>query len=191
MDGHNQQSRKQALPSIEWLRENLRYDKETGEVWWAVPRKGRPSDRPAGYLDKVSGYWKLGSGNGVPNPLRRSRVAFALLEGRWPNCVDHINGNKQDDRWDNLREVTHAENHRNRPRNHNNKSGVTGAFWCKARNKWQVSIMVLGIAKHLGCYEDFFEAVCARKSAELKYGFHENHGRTQWSAQQQSGTTTA
>jgi hypothetical protein len=181
MDGHNQQLRKQPLPSIKWLRENLGYDKDTGEVWWAKAAQGRRLGRSAGSIrsyHRLEKRWviRLSVGGRRVN-LYRSRVAFALMEGRWPDCIDHVNGDKLDDRWENLREVTNAENLRNLPKYRNNTSGSVGVYWCADRSKWRVRIKVLGAFLSLGYYADFDSAVQVRKSAELKYGFHENHGR--------------
>lgn len=58
-----------------------------------------------------------------------------------------------------------------------NISGVAGVHFRKCRNKWRARIMVDGIDIHLGHFSDKFEAICARKSANNKYGFHENHGK--------------
>lgn len=178
MAGHNQQLRKHPLPSIEWLRDNLRYDRDTGELWWIKPRNNRPVGR-AGCLDGTYSRWVISVASGLKGGmnLRRSRVAFALMGGRWPDIVDHINGNTLDDRWENLREVTARENSLNAKRSRKNTSGVRGVSWEKALDKWRSKIHVGVRQIHLGVYDDFFEAVCARKSAELKYSFHENHGR--------------
>lgn len=172
---HCQQLRKHPLPSVEWLRGNLRYDPETGELWWTKPRRGRNRDKPAGFLDDRTGYYRVGVG---PNTLiKRSRAAFALMEGRWPECIDHINGDRADDRWVNLREVTQQENSRNQRRASRNTSGVLGVYWSKKRKKWRSRIGLDGKLLCLGYYETIEEAADARKAAEVQYGFHENHGR--------------
>ena len=106
------------------------------------------------------------------------RVIWALHNGEWPNGqMDHINGVRDDNRIENLRIVTNQENQKNTKLSKNNKSGLPGVCWDKAACRWRATAVVNYKAYYLGIYEDFFEAVCARKSAELKYGFHTNHGR--------------
>lgn len=172
---HAQQLRKHLLPSIEWLRENLRYDPETGELWWIKPKQKRTLCKPAGYLNNQDGYYRVRVSYNIL--LKRSRVAFALMEGRWPNCIDHINGNSYDDRWGNLREVTQKENLRNQKIRSDNTSGVVGVCWDTSSKKWRAYIKVNGKLKHLGFYDTIEEAIAVRKAAEAQYGFHENHGR--------------
>lgn len=92
--------RKHELPSIEWLRQRFRYDPETGVV---VGPRGRP------LVATIKGYRCVY----LRDPARHisvNRLAFALMTGRWPHLVDHIDGDKGNDRWANLREVTQMEN---------------------------------------------------------------------------------
>lgn len=58
------------------------------------------------------------------------------------------------------------------------KTGVMGVCWDKGRGKWLVRIKdVKKKTKHVGYFDDFFEAVCSRKSAEIKHKYHNNHGQ--------------
>lgn len=59
----------------------------------------------------------------------------------------------------------------------NNNSGLHGVSWCNTRNKWRTRIVVDHKEIFLGRYDNLLEAACVRKSAELEYGFHINHGR--------------
>ena len=79
--------------------------------------------------------------------------------------VDHFNRNKKDNRKENLKSVTPQHNNWNRGINQNNKSGVTGVRWNKEAQKWIAYIM----RKHLGTFNNFEDAVKARKRAEQKY----------------------
>jgi len=90
--------------------------------------------------------------------------------------IDHINGIRSDNRIRNLRAVTKQENLKNKRKYENNRSGVTGVSWYKSKNKWIAKISCGNKSFSLGYHSDFFEAVCARKSAERKHGFHYNHG---------------
>lgn len=90
--------------------------------------------------------------------------------------IDHINHDKTDNRIENLRQVTHSENHKNR-KYRKNTSGCTGVNIYKRTGKWIVTIAIEGVGTNLGYYSDFFEACCVRKSAEVQHGYHLNHGR--------------
>ena len=70
-----------------------------------------------------------------------------------------------------------AENGRNKCLRSNNRSGQVGVSWSKAEQKWKVLIWRKGRPICLGTFADFDHAVTARKDAEVRYGFHENHGR--------------
>ena len=106
------------------------------------------------------------------------RLAFLYIDGHFPvDQVDHINGVTGDNRWANLRHVTHQENQKNRAKNKNNTSDVTGVHWYKRIDKWQAKININGKKKHIGYYSDKQDAINARKKAEIKYNYHENHGR--------------
>ena len=105
------------------------------------------------------------------------RLAWLAFYGAWPkDGIDHINHIRSDNRIINLREATLAENGKNRTLGKNNKSGVYGVSWDNERNKWVSNIKVNSKTIFLGRFDSFFNAVCARKSAEVKYGFHSNHG---------------
>ena len=107
------------------------------------------------------------------------RVVWLLHHGDWPkNEIDHVNGDSLDNRIENLRDVTKSENMRNTKISKRNNSGVVGVRFVKPREGyWTADIGVDGRSIGLGSFKTFDEAVKARKDAERKYGYHENHGR--------------
>lgn len=179
---------KKEIPSPELLRKLLRYDSETGQLFWRERSRemfgnqrafntwnSRYASKPA-LTNNCHGYLQ---GAIFERKYLAHRVAWAIHTGEWPkNQIDHINGVKSDNRIENLREATSQENMRNVKRQRNNKSGVTGISWEARREKWLVQIGLNGKLKHVGYFSDFENAVAARKDAEMKYGFHKNHGRT-------------
>ena len=106
-----------------------------------------------------------------------SRVVWFMETGHWPKQVDHVNGDPTDNRWKNLRSVDLDENRKNLPLYRPNKSGIAGVFWEPVRGRWVSRINVSSSSKHLYSGNDFFEACCRRKAAEIEYGYHENHGK--------------
>jgi len=110
---------------------------------------------------------------------RSARIAWLYCHGEFPNgCIDHVNGIRDDDRLLNLRDVSHGENMRNRCISSNNTSGVMGVHWDKDRCKWRACISLNGKLIGPGRFKTKEEAASSRMKAELKYGFHKNHGRS-------------
>lgn len=85
--------------------------------------------------------------------------------------TDHINGNKLDNRRDNLRNVTHSQNQRHFRIPSNNTSSVKGVVWDKRNKKWQAQIKLNGKNHFLGRYTDIQLAREARKEAERSMGW--------------------
>lgn len=75
--------------------------------------------------------------------------------------TDHINGNKLDNRRENLRSCTRAENNRNIGKLANNKSGYKGVHWLKRGRRWQAQTTVAGKRVHLGVFDSAQEAAVA------------------------------
>jgi len=92
--------------------------------------------------------------------------------------IDHINHNPSDNRIENLRLVEHITNGHNLKRCKRNKSGCTGVNFDKRKLRWRSRIFVDGKEIGLGYYIEKEKAIKARKEAEIKYGFHPNHGKT-------------
>lgn len=104
------------------------------------------------------------------------RLAWLYMTGEWPNIIDHINGNKTDNRFKNLRNVSNQENHMNCRRANNNTSGVTGVYKNKSNGLWCAQMKFNGHTYHLGSSKNFDEAVRLRKNEEKRLGFSDRHG---------------
>tara|TARA_R110001606_G_scaffold382012_1_gene543540 strand:+ start:158 stop:715 length:558 start_codon:yes stop_codon:yes gene_type:complete len=106
------------------------------------------------------------------------RVAYAIHHGEWPaKHIDHVNGGKVDNRIANLRDVTPSTNARNAAMWSNNTSGACGVEWVRCSGKWRARIGFHGKSVHLGYFENFEDAVAARKAFEAVNGFTDRHGR--------------
>ena len=171
------------LPTQAQLLEQLRYEPDTGHLYWIVPFTGTGKGKKYKDMTKPAGFMTPQGYSGISvqaKPCMQHRVIWLMVTGEDPGdrAIDHKNGNRKENIFTNLRLVDgHTENAQNQKRRNTNTSGVTGVSWCKRRNYWAARIKANGKNNHLGYYDDWFEAVCARKSANNKYGFHPNHGR--------------
>ena len=154
----------------ERLKELLNYNPDTGIFTWLVTRNAYGGGVRPGSIagDKDShGYWRIGI-DGTRYPLHR--LAWLYVRGAMPeNHIDHINGDKADNRLCNLRQATRFENLSNRGKNKNNSSGYKGVWFNKKLGKWIAGITHNNKAKHLGVFETpelAYEAYC-KKAAEL------------------------
>lgn len=69
------------------------------------------------------------------------RLAWFYVHGRWPTAdIDHINGNRDDNRLCNLREATRQQNIQNSKRRSDNRSGIKGVCWVESRGYWLASV---------------------------------------------------
>lgn len=163
------------LHTPEQVAQELRID-EKGQLWWKWPgiQNNRRMNKPVGSLS-TSGYLELMLNN-IEHHTAHT-IAFVLYYGRFPapgKVIDHINGNKIDNRKDNLREVSNANNMRNRKGLHpHNKSGTTGVYWRADINKWHTQFRHEGKTHHGGSYANYEDAVAARRALEIKYGVAE------------------
>lgn len=173
------------------LRELLRYDGETGKLFW-LPRTAAHfahTDRPAVRATLWNRQWAqrealFGIGNhGYPTgsifnrQYLAHRVIWAIVRGRWPSGeIDHMDGCRTNNRIANLRCVPRTLNMRNRRLSSANRSGAMGVYWAPHAGKWRAEIKC-GNRTHLGYFSDKRLAIAARKEAERENGFHSNHGR--------------
>ncbi len=109
----------------------------------------------------------------ITNVIWYLETGYLVTKGE---VIDHIDHNRSNNKWENLRLVTQAENLKNKSMARNNTSGHTGVTWHKQANKWTVHIGVNGRSIHKGLYANKAEAIAVRKEAEEHYGFHKNHG---------------
>lgn len=169
--------------SADFVREALSYDHLSGKLFW----KHRPmhhfasmrsyksfntkyAGKEAFTSDDGAGYCQ-GRINNVS--LRAHVVAFLIFTGEWPSGeIDHANGDRSDNRWENIRNVTRTENARNNAMRSDNTSGVTGVVWHNQMKKWWVR---LG-NKSLGLFDSLDDARAVRLCAQDDAGYTSRHG---------------
>jgi hypothetical protein len=176
---------KKTLPTPEELHKFLRYDPGTGLLYWRhrADRAAKWNTRYAGTLalNNTSTYgYRTGCINKIA--VRAHRVVWAMVHGKWPEKeIDHINGNRADNRIENLRLVSAKENRKNAQIYNSNTSGVTGVHKIIRNGNWngcwRAVINIDGKQVFIGNFANKKDAIFARKQAERKYGFHPNHGR--------------
>ncbi|BBT40928.1 HNH endonuclease signature motif containing protein [Pseudomonas putida] len=156
------------------LKERLEYDPETGLFFWKISTTRVTAGDQAGRLNS-NGYLQVWI---LSKRYVLHRLAFLFMEGAHPpEEVDHIDGCRTNNKWDNLRHVSGAENSRNLKRHPRNRSGTPGVRYNKKTGDWDASIQAKGKTIYLGSYSLKFDAKQARLAAEKKYGYHENHGK--------------
>lgn len=120
------------------LKELLHYDPETGVFTWNITTRGKViKGNVAGYR----GTWGYICITLRYKHYRAHRLAWLYVTGRLPkHQIDHINGDRLDNRLCNLREATNTENRQNVGKQENNISGFTGVSWDKRKSKWRATI---------------------------------------------------
>ena len=149
----------------EYLKSLLHYCPETG-----IFTRTRTSSRMvAGEIagnPNGSGYLRISVAN---KDYRAHRLAFIWMTGECPEYVDHINGNRSDNRWANLRAATNAENNRNRKPSQGSSSRYLGVTWRRNEKKWAAQIRIEGKQTHLGYFTNERKAAQAYDKAAARY----------------------
>lgn len=109
--------------------------------------------------------------------IKGHRIVFMLHHGFLPKMIDHIDGNKTNNRIENLRACSYSQNQYNKTASKNNTSGVKGVSFHKATGKFQAAIKLSGKQRHLGLFDTIESATIARiAAANQHHGEFVNHG---------------
>lgn len=158
------------------LRNQLSYDPESGAFKWLVSGSGRRTNLTAGCIKK--------KGNNVwrriifdQQEYTSGQLAWSIMTGEFPDfIIDHIDQDSLNDKWVNLRRGDNFVDQRNHRKSSRNNTGVVGVKWNKKSSQFHSFIGIGGKQKYLGSTEDFFEAICIRKRAEIVYNYSPKHG---------------
>lgn len=155
------------------LKELLDYNPETGDFTWKVRRKGVKVGKPAGSVHNAGYLHFMVDGKQYLN----HRLAVLWMTGKFPEDgmdVDHINQNKKDNRWSNLRVVTRSINMQNKDQPQaNSKTGIRGVS--RYKDKFAVEITANGQRVYRALYDTLAEAHQA--SIAMKH-IHHHPGST-------------
>ncbi len=149
---------------LQYCNEYLSYNADSGVLRWIKKKKSVTNNGIAGTIAN-NGY-RIITFNGKKHLAHR--LIFLMSLGYMPKYVDHINGNKLDNRDTNLRECTAIQNCSNRGTGKNNTSGYKGVTWDKSRNKWKASIKVNYKLRNLGRFISKRDAARAYNAAALE-----------------------
>lgn len=142
------------------LKESLSYDPETGVFNWRILTSNRAKIGARAGTNS-NGYFII-SVDGTR--YMAHRLAWLYVTGEWPRGeIDHINGDRSDNRFENLRRTTHADNMKNMSKHKDNTSGFKGVFWAQHARRWRSYICANGRSKHLGYFntpEEAYAAYC-------------------------------
>lgn len=171
------------------LRKLLRYEPDTGFLFW-LPRPAsmfpckcaqhrwnlRHAGKQAFNIKTENGYLKSSI---LGRQVLAHRAVWAFVNGEWPkHQIDHMDGDRTNNRIENLRDVPEYINHRNNARKRGTTAPYNGVSQDKRTNRWIARIHYDGLSRHVGVYDTLEEAIQARRAAEAANGFHPNHGRT-------------
>lgn len=131
--------------TLERVREALAYDPKTGVFKWRVDRSNVKAGSKAG-SSMALGYTMIRLDD---CQVYAHRLAWFYVHGEWPSQqVDHVNGNRSDNSWDNLRLASQSQNSCNGSLRSTNSSGYRGVSWSKEKGKW-VSRIVKDRKQHV------------------------------------------
>jgi len=152
----------------------FKYNQKTGKLFWrnktgnrAVPGTEAGQINNAGY--KIIGF--------KGKRYKAHQIIFMWMLGYFPKEVDHEDHNRLNNKWNNLKDATRITNMKNISKRLDNKSGITGVSWDTEKQRWRAIINVNKKPKLLGRFTKKADAVLARQRAEIKYGYHPNHGK--------------
>jgi len=160
-----------ALPTLARLNELFNLDPDTGVFTWKVNKVPVRAGDIAGHLHPF-GYRKIRIDTKI---FFAHRLAYLMYHGELPTGmqIDHINGNRDDNRKCNLRLVTQKQNSENTLLPKSNSSGFKGVHWHKRLGKWAANIRTNYTKKHLGYFETAEEAYSAYCKAADKTFTHD------------------
>ena len=145
------------------LKELLHYNQNTGEFLWLKTVNSRAMFGSIAGYDNPAGYSYIRVDN---TGYLAHRLVFLYMEGAFPpDQVDHINRDKHDNRWCNLRHADRYLNHSNKCTN--NK--FIGVYWRKGRDRWCARTRnVNGRHKIIGSFKTHLAACYARHAYEIR-----------------------
>lgn len=153
--------------NVEEVKKYLDYNEETGIFQWKIRTSNRIKvGDEAGVITKL-GYRALSI---LGKKEYCHRLAWLFVHGEMPDCIDHINGNKLDNRIANLRNTTKAMNNKNQHQSRTSLMLGVSKYQTKSGVKYRAVITEGGKYNHLGSFDSEDEAFAAYKAYREKRG---------------------
>lgn len=154
---------------------NQIFDFVDGKLYWKNCTQPFRNGTEAGCLSE-DGYLRVRHNRVL---YLNHHIIFEMHKGKIPPgmVIDHDDRNKLNNYPSNLIAKTQQDNTKNQTMRKSNMAGCTGVRFRSERGKWQARITVDGKQKHLGYFTTKEDAISAREEANIKYGFHKNHGK--------------
>lgn len=175
------------LPSQDVLRQLFRYEPDTGKLYWLVRDASTIPDnrarltwnkrfagKEAFSINPCTGYRVGGIFNSI---YPAHRVIWKLMTSNDPTEVDHIDGDGLNNKWDNLRLVSHSQNAKNQKLHKNSTTKSCGVHRLPSGN-YHLRASENGKRKSVGTFKSIEDAERAREQIYVDWGYHPNHGRT-------------
>ena len=154
--------------TTERLRQVLTYAPETGLFYWRVSNSNRIQIGSIAGTMNAYRYRVIGI-DGIR--YHATHLATLWMTGEWPEEVDHKDNDPGNDRWDNLRPCSHAQNMKNMSKHADNSSGHKGVYTSTKGRTWFAQIMSDGKQKYLGSFGTKEQAMSAyNEAARLHHG---------------------
>lgn len=153
----------------------LRYYKRTGLLAWS---KNSGKQGQAVCHTAKDGYLMIFiTMDGIKCRFMAHRIAWLKAYRTMPTGeIDHINGDRSDNRIENLRDVPKFLNSRNAAKRKDNTSGVSGVYWDSTANAWRAAVRVNGSRRYVGVYHSLDSAKVAVNDFRAANEFTERHG---------------
>jgi hypothetical protein len=174
-----------SLPNSEFLFECFDLDEKTGTLFWKLRPESHFDGRKTGYA-LYGKHKKLDVGRPALNIIKKNgyrsgrldgeyyyahRVIWKMINGVDPLIIDHINGNRSDNRPTNLRSVDNALNQRNMAPSTSSPDGVRGVYWHAQSGGWLGQITSKG-GRIISFYSrDRGNVVAWRREMEIEHGY--------------------
>jgi preprotein translocase subunit SecF len=136
-----------------------------GDLYWKEPKRGRRLNRKIGVFTKQK-YLKITIND---KTYLLHRIIYIMFHGNLNEQIDHIDGNSNNNRIENLRKATNSQNNQNKPISKANKSGFKNVSWSKQKKSWKVQIDISNVKTFFGYYKDLELADLVAQEARNKY----------------------
>lgn len=148
------------------------FDYQDGCLHWRANRSAMKAGQLAGHV-KTTGYTAVRINN---KEYKAHRIIYLLHHGSLPDYIDHIDGNRSNNKIENLRPATINQNNWNSKRPSQNTSGLKGVCWNKRHKKWFARVQINGKQLFIGYFNNLSDAETAiRNARESHHGEYAKH----------------